>query len=379
MTLLKVTFLFIYVLTLNLKADELHLTITEAKKQGFTVQFTQKRNNTKFQNTRNSSIISSLQKYKKNQIPWPFEFPYADGFIGNNFAQYQPYSIPGYHGGSDMVLERDSWIYAPVDGYLEAGHYAYTDNPDGSRIKHWKPWPAVGDPSYFELAVVDNAGNRFELHHVDKATLPQEIKSGLNSGKLFVSAGMKLGRVVDWSTLFHYDHVHINIHDKEGNWFNPEHFFQLLPDAIKPQCQFLAITKESKPVWLSTANANRRNIFSHQDFSHFIVIASDQKNNDKFSQVPVYFEIAFEEGDIFYWDFRKNLTSSLQKFADLRDVYPQSVKLPNGTIMRQPNGYYPNGVKFAVKLPMLENTGTGRFTILAKDMAGNFCEYKSAR
>ena len=291
--------------------------------------------------------------------------------MGNNFAQYQPYATPGYHGGVDMVLEADSWIYAPVDGLLEAGHYAYTDNPDGSRIKHWKPWPSSGDPSYFELAVVDNVGNRFELHHVDKASLPQDVMTGLNAANFFVKQGMKLGRVVDWTMPFHYDHVHINIHDKEGRWFNPEYFFTLLPDTIKPQCQFLAFDKEGGSQWLQTREIQIENL------SHVVVIASDQKNNNKFSQVPTYFEIAFESGSTFFWDFQKNLTNSNGNFADMRNVYPVRVELPNGSVMRQPSGYYPNNVKFAVKLPLPENTGTGQFMIMAKDAAGNICEYRS--
>ena len=376
MTLLKLLQIFIFFYTSYLFSDELRLSLTEAKRQGFKIHTLQKMTVTKFQNQRrNSNLTSSLlQKYRNGKLPWPFELPYREGFIGNNFAQYQPYEIPGYHGGSDMVLERDSWIFAPVDGLLEAGHYAYTDNPDGSRIKHWKPWPSSGDPSYFELAVIDNAGNRFELHHVDKASLPKEIIAGLNGGNFFVSMGKKLGRVVDWSTMFHYDHVHVNIHDKEGNWFNPEHFFHGLQDTIKPQCQFMAVSKNGKSFWMNTFNVKKQFI---EDLSHIIVLASDQKNNNKFSQVPVYFEISFESGGKFFWDFQQNLTNSSLTFADIREVYPKNVTLPNGTNFRQPTGYYPNGVKFAIKLPMPENRGTGKFLVMAKDAAGNTCEYKA--
>lgn len=359
----------------KLHATELHLSLAEAKRQGFKIQFIQNKSSTQFQHQRNIHPIKLLANYKKSQLSWPFELPYREGFIGNNFAQYQPYEIPGYHGGNDMVLEKDSWIYAPVNGFLEAGHYAYTDNADGSRIKHWKAWPASGDPSYFELAVIDNEGNRFELHHVDKSTLPKEVIDGLNRGQFLVTADMKLGRVVDWGTLFHYDHVHVNIHDRNGNWYNPEYYFNTLPDSIPPKCQFLVVDKNKKSQWLQNT-FNHLGHLNQNSISHFVVIASDQKNGNKFSQVPVYFEIDFEGGEKFFWDFQKNLTSSNSTFADIRNVYPQSVELPNGTVMRQPSGYYPNGVKFAVNLPLPSNTGSGQYTISAKDTAGNLCFVK---
>jgi hypothetical protein len=351
-------------LTTQTHADELRLTLAQAKAQGFIIQ---KKYKAPFANNRIINAPQSMDKYRANQLPWPFELPFKDGFIGNNFAQYQPYVIAGYHGGSDMVLESDSWIYAPVNGLLEAGHYAYTDNPDGSRIKHWKPWPQAGDPNYFELAVIDNEGNRFELHHVDRATLPKEVVAGLNQGNFKVSMGAKLGRVVDWGMSFHYDHVHVNIHDQQGNWYNPEHFFKMLPDTIQPKCKIMAIDNTKKSVWVTPGFKLTPNIVN------FVALVSDQKLDNHFSQVPVYFELKFDQGDLFFWDFRRNLISSDAKFADIRQVYAQATRLPTGQSMRQPTGYYPNDVQFLVNLPIPSNTGTGQFQISVQDMAGNSC------
>lgn len=355
----------LFFLSSNLYADELRLSLNEAKRQGFVIQ---KKFNAGY---KNSQISKSIKRYKNHELAWPFELPYKNGFIGNNFAQYQPYALPGYHGGSDMVLEKDSWMYAPVNGILEAGHYAYTDNPDGSRIKHWKPWPQSGDPSYFELAVIDNDGNRFELHHVDKATLPSEVVAGLNQGKFSVKMGMKLGRVVDWGTPFHYEHVHVNIHDRDGTWYNPEYFFKLLPDTISPQCRILALYSNNKTAWVEPG------FKITPDLLNFVLIVSDQKSNNNFSQAPLYYEIRFYQGGLFFWDFRKSLTSSNSKFADIRQVYSSPTKLPSGLTMRQPNGYYPNDVKFLVNLPLPEDKGDGSFQIIVEDIAGNSFTFKN--
>lgn len=370
---LTVIFLFIFssFSLVSIHANELILTLAEAKRQGFMIQKKYKTPNSMYSNSRFNKTFSIFKRYRVHQLSWPFELPYKDGAIGNNVAQYQPYETPGFHGGSDMVLESDSWIYAPVSGVLEAGHYAYTDNPDGSRIKHWKAWPQSGDANYFELAVIDADGNRFELHHVDKSTLPSEIIAGLNQGNFKVQMGVKLGRVVQWGTLFHYDHVHVNIHDKDGNWYNPEQFFKLLPDTIKPQCKIMALYKNNKTAWVEPG------FKVTNDVANFIALVSDQKLDNKFSQVPVYFELKFDQGDLFFWDFRTNLTSSDTGFADIRKVYAGATKIPTGQTMRQPNGYYPNGVQFLVNLPLPQNQGNGAFQIVVQDMAGNSCVVKN--
>ncbi len=351
--------------TITVQANELVLSLAEAKKQGFVVQ---KKYKAPFSNTR---FKKTMMNYRANQLAWPFEHPFKDGFIGNNSAQYQPYETPAYHGGSDMVLENDSWMYAPVSGLLEAGHYAYTDNPDGSKIKHWKAWPQTGSATYFEVAVIDSNGNRFELHHVDRSTLPQDIIEGLNKGNFKVQAGVKVGRVLGWSTPFHYDHVHVNVIDQEGTWYNPEHFFQLLPDTISPKCRVMAMYKNNKTAWVEPG------FKISSDIANFIAVVSDQKLNNDFSQVPQYFELKFQEGGLFFWDFRKTLTSSDASFADFRQVYAGATKLPTGQTMRQPGDFYPRGVQFMVKLPIPTNTGNGSFQILVQDMAGNKCIVKN--
>lgn len=364
-------------------ADVPIISLKEAKRQGFIIQkkqtYSQRsqstRNNRYNENSRmqNSRTREIKPGYRPHQLTWPFELPHKKGFMGNNFAQYQPYSQPGYHGGLDMILERDSWIYAPVSGLLEAGHYAYTDNPDGTRIKHWKPWPHDGDSNYFELAVVDNLGNRFELHHVDRSTLTEEVINGLNLGKYFVKAGVQLARVVPWETSFHYDHVHLNIHDKDGNWLNPEHFFKLLPDNIKPRCEILAISKTNTSHWVTPGYKIT------EDIAKFVLIVSDQKNQNVFSQVPLYFELSFEQGDTFFWDFRKKLTNSDNNFSDIRQVYSTLTLLPRGESLDQPGGFYPNGVQFLVNMPIPKNKGTGKFKIIVKDMVGNSFEFYNVK
>ncbi|MEK6556526.1 MAG: hypothetical protein AABZ31_14855, partial [Bdellovibrionota bacterium] len=155
----KLSFLLLALISTSLStvsfADELMLSLEDAALQGYTPY-------------QAKPSLFRAQPYLTQPLKWPFEKPYSKSRIGNNFVQFQPYDMPGYHMGDDMLLESNSWALAPIDGKLEAGHYAYTDLPNGNRIKQWIAWPGRGDDNYFEIAVIDGNGNRYELHHVNR-------------------------------------------------------------------------------------------------------------------------------------------------------------------------------------------------------------------
>ena len=41
--------------------------------------------------------------------------------------------------------------------------------------KWWKPWPASGDATYFEIAIITEDGYRSEFHHMDKKKIAPEV------------------------------------------------------------------------------------------------------------------------------------------------------------------------------------------------------------
>jgi hypothetical protein len=210
----KIAFLFVAVVSMLpiAQADELFLSLEDAAMQGYRPY--------KSSLAVQSNLVLQDSIVLAAPLKWPFELPYAKSRIGNNFVQFQPYDKPGYHMGDDMLLEPGSWALAPVDGLVEAGHYAYTDLPNGDRIKQWIAWPGTGDDNYFEVAVIDSNGTRFELHHVDRRSMPNEVIAALKkSGS--VKAGQRLGKVVPWPTRFHYVHVHLNVFSSMGVAINP--------------------------------------------------------------------------------------------------------------------------------------------------------------
>lgn len=283
-----------------------------------------------------------------HKLSWPFDEPYKKGFIGNNFAQFQPYSpTPGYHGGVDMILEKSSWVNSPISGRLEAGHYGYENNPNGSATKWWKPWPQTGEDAYFEVAVIADNGLRYELHHLDRSSLTKEIIAQLKSDTPQIKEGQRIARVYTWRTFFHYHHVHLNVIDPAGNSLNPESHFETIEDSIAPTIKFLAVYK-NKSQWI-----NNKDTLSEKPEA-IIFIGYDKKNSNQFNQAPLIYRITNMNKTIAEYSFLDDLKGRFSKVQDLRDVYPKHITLPNGKVLNHNTGYYPREVEFAVKLNFKE-------------------------
>jgi len=343
----------ILLLLLNISfAKEPRVSLNEAQKAGFSPV------------TYSKSPLKSAQRLQHAELEWPFERPYSEGLIGNNFAQFQPYTIPGYHGGLDMILEKHSWVTAPISGRLEAGHYTYTEHEDGTSTKHWKAWPSSGPSAYFEVAVIDENNLRYELHHIDKGSLTDEVISQLKSNSATIKKGQRVGRVYKWGTFFHYHHVHLNVVTETGEHLNPESFFRQIKDNKAPVVKILA-KYEDKSVWFNEGDKLNKRPKS------FIIIGHDKKNNNKFNQVPTYFRLSINGEDISIYDFRMSHKNQDNKFADIRDVYPQRVTLPNGDVLKHNTGYYPNGVNFMVELLVPKDAGPGQVELTISDNAQN--------
>lgn len=355
----KLIFLLSLLLTTSTAfADELILTKKEAREQGYRPK-------------RWGYPMASVYVPYKQNLPWSFENPYNGSPMGNSYNQYQPYELPGYHQGCDMIQESGSRIFSPIDGRLEAGHYGYTLEENGDRVKQWKPWPAQGNSTYFEVAIIDSFGNRFEYHHVNRDSLPQEIVNQLNNNKEpMVKKGQPLGTVINWFTSFQYHHFHVNVYDAQGTTINPESIFQLIPDSRPPQVQFLAVYKNGKTEWVSEGAK-----ISAANIDAFVITGADEKDAHEYVQAPVYVEISQDNKILGSLDFRNRLYDSKNSFLDIRDIYPEVLQLPNGQKLKQMSDFYPlHGVKFNLLLKVNGPTVGQPFTIKVADMAGNITQ-----
>jgi hypothetical protein len=355
----KIAFLFIALVSIvpTAHADELFLSLEDAAMQGYKP----------YESSLAVQPNLVLQDAAVIDAPlkWPFESPYAKSYIGNNFVQFQPYGKPGYHMGGDMLLESASWALAPVGGLVEAGHYAYTDLPNGDRIKQWIAWPGAGDNNYFEVAVIDSNGTRFELHHVDRRTLTNEVIEALKNGGSVV-AGQRLARVVPWPTRFHYVHVHLNVFNSFGVAINPESVFEIIPDSVVPNVSFLALYQDGSTEWL------KEGVTITKPVKSFIVYGSDEKDLNEYVQAVPYIEFSRDGAIVNALDFRFNLLDSSGIFIDIREFYLGDLLLSDKTVLRQPASFYPlQGTKFHQQIMVNQAPSGNSFQLKVQDIAGN--------
>ncbi len=311
-------------------------------------------------------VVDKLAKdpvfpYSAHSLSWPIEFQDATHTLGNIMAQYQPFGKPYYHGGIDVRTRGGKSVHAPVAGKLEAGHYSYVTNDDGSMDKMWKAWPQQGESTYFEVAVVTDEGFRFEFHHVNRSTLPGPIVAMLNAGGGRVTVGMELGSAIDWVGQ-DYDHIHYNIVTPSGVRLNPEFESTLLMDTMAPEISdVVAVFQNGK------TQAFGGGVFNEVP-TEFNLAVQDHQNGNVYDHPPTIVKIQFDNGVDAGWDFHEKLLDVDGKFPPLWDFFVQRVKTPDGRRLSTSGGYGTGVSVVRLKVPP---SAHGKFIILVKDQADN--------
>ncbi len=302
---------------------------------------------------------NSFSTPPSHSIPWPVAFASETKTIANSMTQFQPFGDPYFHGGCDLRVRPNEKIYASASGTLEAGHYGYTKNPDGSLKKYWKPWPQNGEALYFELAVVDEMGIRHEYHHVDRSSLTAEVTQILNSPEKLVSAGMYLGNTIYWPGS-DYHHIHLNLILPDETRLNPEYYFPLVTDSEPPQVWNLFLRTQAGWETLTSNDFLVRPL-------EIAIQTSDRKNGSPYENPPVFAKIEFENGAQFQWDFRERLWHE-GAFPQLSQFFQFQLRSSDGRNYRTEGGYGTG--RSLIRLP-IPPTAAGSFRIVLEDMAGN--------
>ncbi len=339
-------------LSFGARADILIMSTEEARMQGFT------------------EVEVDISLKGEEELPWlknslslPVEPRNHLDPVGNDTVQYQNYGTPYYHGGLDIVSAYQQKVYAPVTGILEGGYYSYTDNPDGSMTKHWKPWPANGQRLYFELAVVTPEGYRFELHHVDPKNLRPETIQALNQGGVSVMAGAELGAVVPWP-ISSYHHIHYNIVEPNGKIrVNPEWVSELKPDSVNPSLLGVFVQDSKK----TTARELTGGEAVSKAVKEVVVYAQDLRRDNGYEHPPARIQVYDSEANVVSgWDFRKRLIQANGQWPPLWDFYLKSILTDKGRLNTR--GDYGYG-EFLIRLDISKVTSD--FYIELEDMNGN--------
>ncbi len=296
-------------------------------------------------------------------LAWPVKFQDESHSLGNVMAQYQPFGAPPYfHGGCDLRVDAGADIHAPVAGRIEAGHYSYTALETGELQKYWKPWPQEGDATYFEVSVIADDGTRFEFHHVNETTLPEEVVAMLNAGGGRVSAGQVIGHVITWPD-GDYHHTHYNIILPSGRRVNPEFASVLLPDHVAPRI-IAAFAVEGVQVGASPFADGHFTVAPRE----FIFSIIDQLDGGVYEHPPALAVLRFASGQEVKWDFRQVLATSDGSFPVLRDVFAIDLALIDGSTTSTEGGYGTGQSLIRFKVPA---QASGAFTLEFSDIAGN--------
>ncbi len=310
---------------------------------------------------------------------WPVHFESPASTIAQNYTQHQDFGGQYYHGGCDLRAKNGSAVYAPIRGRLEGGYYSYERNPNGAKTKLWRPWD--GKPYadlYFELAVIDELGYRYELHHVDPMTLPAATVKMLNDGMNpalpppVVEAGAEIGRVVRWPDGT-YHHVHYNIIASNGLQMNPE-FYTVhnaqAPDHVAPTIHGLYGITATNSVVVITEGMNVTG-----PLRELVVATTDTREQSQYVQMPVQIAAIFgtQNGQPFVsgYDWLKGLigaVTSKPKWPDIRDTFLPQLRLPNGKTLVN-FGNYGKGL-FLIRLPV-PGQFKGPFAVRIGDSYGN--------
>ncbi|MAV90677.1 MAG: hypothetical protein CL676_04605 [Bdellovibrionaceae bacterium] len=308
--------------------------------------------------------------YSQHQLNWPIQFENGLNSVGNLMAQFQSYGpfSSYFHGGCDLVARRGESLIAPISGKIEAGYYSYSDIGDGYMQKYWIPlFESEGhsvQKEYFEVALTDQNGFRFEFHHVDRDSLTPEILSHIKAND-FISAGTILGQVIDWGYFMNgspYNHIHYNIVSPNGYNFNCQWYSAKILDTVSPMIASVYAVVENNVIEVSN---NER---LSQRPSEFILDIFDRKDRNPFILQPHFVEYRPQSGKTFTWDFRKGLFNEDGSKPKIFDLFVRSLRGPNGEILRTAGNY--NEFQFYVRIPV-EEKDRGPFTLTVMDSAGN--------
>lgn len=316
---------------------------------------------------------------EKHSLAWPLNMANWQNKLGNTMAQFQQYyyGYSYFHGGCDLVSEAGQNVTTPVAGRVEAGFYGYIQIKDGYFKKLWIPWGEhVGRDdardSYFEVAVINADGYRFEFHHIDPNNLPEGLIAKVEAG-----GSVEAGEVIGVVKSFHsevkdlpYDHIHYNIIDPKGERVNCEHVSELLADNHAP------VINEVYGIHPETGRAHPLTAGQRLYFRpiEIIVKAKDQKNDQLYlHQVPLL-ELKFEGQRASLWDFRQRLLLPNLVRPVLFDLYAERIQTANGETFYTRGDY--DHFDFFHRFS-LSDEQRGSFTITAEDVKGNKTEFRA--
>lgn len=281
-----------------------------------------------------------LETSKPMRHPWPYE-PLS---MGHTISSYQNYGgSPYFHHGLDIRGDAGTDVLAAAGGEVV-------------NIENY----VLGNPAYWEVAILDEQGFLWQYHHVDRQSIPESIERAHETGEP-IEAGTKIGEIYYWPVetfgeRFH--HIHLNVLDAEGRYLNGLRFLEPLADEQSPQIEEAGLLK------------NGRRHAGREVSGRYSLYAKvhDLIQHDRFVLPPYRLAYRIDGGQTHtVWQF-DDLPGGRNKERFVEDVFVPSLTCGNYRCreLTIDLGFKRDG---AAEFP--QSAGAHEVTIIAEDFAGN--------
>ena len=291
------------------------------------------------------SMVFALGAHAGGQVSARWPLASFTGRVMNAVSSLNFYGpTPGFHHGLDIEAPALSEVYAPVSGKIAARYY-YPPHPSNYT---------------FEISITELGGKRWELHHIDKSTIPAEILAMAEAGEE-IDAGTYLGRVFDGRVYEVASHLHINVLI-DGFYHEPQLFLPLPQDQIAPQFKRIFILGGNGVREINNLELKRDELTVD---SVLLVEAFDQ---GQVSKLPVYSFQVVESGSsrpFFSFNFA-NLP-----FADFLKGVEEFYHLPE-VVLGSGEKLKSNPDQFFYRVPLKDlSKAASAMDFVVKDIQGN--------
>ena len=274
---------------------------------------------------------------------WPI--PERPIVIMNTLSTLQFYgpTTPGFHHGLDLPAAAGSIVVAPVGGKVQTRYY-YRVQTDYT----------------YEIAIITPEGLRWEFHHIDPGTIPEEIERLADEGGS-VTAGTVIGRIYDASEIDIEPHVHINVIDTDGIYLNPQAYLPDIGDKVAPVIE---------SIWWATQNdTGFIEIESPRPGLNTLILSAYDTAPGNYQRQSIY-SMKVLKGTDRIFEFKFDRLPGASFFEGLDDIYflDELITL-NGTVMRSETQQVRRFL-YSMEINFEENE-IENLRIVATDFSGN--------
>lgn len=158
--------------------------------------------------------------------PWPLQDPFT---VMNTLSNLDDYGgTPGFHHGLDLQVPAGTDVFAPLGGKISMDYY----------------YPREKNAYTFRVVIISPDGLRWELHHIDPATITEEVQDLVDTGGM-ITEGIRLGRIADATPYGLPSHLHLEVIDRQNQYENPLRFLPDLHDDSAPTIHGVYVIRAS--------------------------------------------------------------------------------------------------------------------------------------